>query len=71
MTFQNVEPKIGSLTSYYVNESEGRYMYTKGDSELYVCKAETDYIPKHLLKLELSKTVKIKRQESFRDGNVQ
>lgn len=44
-------------------------MYTKNHNELEVCKVESDYIPKHLLKLDLSKTIRIKREDAFRDSN--
>ena len=67
MTFQNVEPKIGNLNHFYVNMNEARYLYTRGDSELHVCDAETVYVPKHLMKLDLSQTTRIKRDEAFRD----
>jgi hypothetical protein len=67
MIFQNVEPKIGRLQHFFVNQYEGRYIYTRGDSELHVCQAETDYVPKHMLKLDLTKSIKIKRDETFRE----
>ena len=66
MTFQNVEPKIGRLSSYYVNTFEGRYCYTKDENELFFVRTETDYIPKHLLKLDLNRVIKIRREDTFK-----
>lgn len=45
-------------------------MYTKNHNELHICKVESDYIPKHLLKLDLSKTTKIKREGAFKDSRL-
>lgn len=68
VTFKNVEPRIGQLRDYFVNTHEGRFMYTKGTSELHCVKAESSYLPKYLLKLDLDQTTVIKRNDAFKDG---
>lgn len=67
---ENVEPKTGAIEHYYVNQREGRYVYTKNSDELYVVRTQTDYIPKNLLKLDLKKTVKIRREDCFKDSRA-
>jgi hypothetical protein len=65
---ENVEPKMGTIENYYVNQMEGSYVFTKNASELHVVKTETDYIPKHLLKLDLKNTTVIRREDAFKNS---